>query len=223
MRKNKGMFLDFSNTITTVESENLSIKAWLSFITEKYHLTGDVYEKFVKRRLEKLVEREKKFETFMEINREVLKELYGIEDIFEDDYYKFHEKYLRLRPDFLNFFDAIRNEFVTVVVTDADDIYTKRTMSSLGIYEIFDFIVTAEDVKAPKPDSRIFQEALRKAGNPEILIYIGDSERRDIKGAKKMGFIVIKMEDHSGETVADYVVHNFTEVLGILKKEKIIK
>ncbi|MEM3255910.1 MAG: HAD family hydrolase [Thermoplasmatales archaeon] len=222
MRNRKGLFFDFSNTITTEESENQSLDKWISFLNEKYHLGDDAYEKFVRRRLEKLVEREKNFKTFMQINREVLMEYYGIEDISEEEYYLFHEMYLRLRPDFLKFFNIIKDKFVTGVITDADNTYTKRTMSALGIYGIFDFIVTAEEVKVPKPDSKIFEEALRRAGYPEKVVYIGDSEKRDIIGAKNMGFIVIKIASQPGETAADYVATNFTEVLQILESNKII-
>ncbi|MEM0136306.1 MAG: HAD family hydrolase [Thermoplasmatales archaeon] len=222
MRNREGLFFDFSNTITTEESENQSLDRWISFLNEKYHLGDDAYERFVRRRLEKLAEREKNFKTFMQINREVLKEYYGIEDVFEEEYYRFHEMYLRLRPDFLEFFNTVKDRFVTGVITDADNIYTKRTMSTLGIYGIFDFIVTAEEIKAPKPDSKIFEEALRRASYPERVVYIGDSEKRDIIGAKNMGFIVIKITSHPSETAADYVASNFTQVLQILESNKII-
>ncbi|MGC8618747.1 MAG: HAD family hydrolase [Thermoplasmata archaeon] len=223
MRKEKGIFLDFSNTITTVESENLAIEKWLSFIREKYGLDQGIYEKFINMRLKKLVERESNFRTFMQINKEVLKEIYGIDEIYEEEYYSFHERFLRLRDDFKEFLEKVREQFIVVVVTDADNTYTERTLSSLGIYGSFDLIVTAEDVRAPKPDRRIFEEALRRSGYPKKVVFIGDSERRDIQGAKKMNFLVIKMEDHSGETGADFVVKNFSQVIDILKSSGLLQ
>lgn len=223
MVKNRSIFLDYSNTITTVESENMAIEKWLSFIRDKYNLDQGMSEKFLELRLKKLVERERNFKTFMEINREVLNELYGIKEIYEDEYYRFHEKYLRLRDDFLPFMKEVKGAFSVVVVTDADNIYTERTMRSLGIYDLFDCIVTAEDVKAPKPDRRIFEEALRRSGYPEQVIFIGDSERRDIQGANNMNFLVIKMGDPSRDTAADFVATNFSQVLKILEERGLLK
>lgn len=212
----RAIFLDFSNTITTVESENNSIYKWLDLLSNKYHIPTDIRSAFSKRRLEKLVDREKKFRTFMEINREVLWELYGISEIYEEEYYEFHEQNLRLRPDFIDFVYSAKDSFQIVMVTDADNIYTDRTLSALGIKEYFDSIVTAESVRAPKPDPKIFNEALREAHNPSKVIFIGDSERRDIEGAKKMKFFTLKMEDTPSPTVADGIVHCFNDVTDII-------
>ncbi|MCL5874157.1 MAG: HAD family hydrolase [Candidatus Thermoplasmatota archaeon] len=213
MLSDKAIFLDYSNTITTVESENASISKWLDFIAEKYQINGDVHATFAKMRLEKLIDREKRFRTFMEINREVFLELYGLTYIFEEDYYRSHERNLRLRPDFINFISTVRKKFQVVMVTDADNLYTERTLNALEIAEYFDTIVTAEMVRAPKPDPRIFNVALKESHNPSKVVFIGDSERRDIEGAKRMKFFTIKMDDGLSQTVADRTVHNFDEVL----------
>ncbi len=213
MATDKAIFLDFSNTITTVESENKSISDWLDLVAEKYHIGGEIHRNFGKMRMEKLIDREKNFRTFMEINREVLHELYGLMDILEEEYYRSHEKGLVLRPDFVNFMDKVMGRFKVVMVTDADDLYTKRTLQALGITRYFEVIVTAEMVRAPKPDPKIFNFALRESHNPSRVVFIGDSERRDIEGAKRMNFITLKMDDDSSKTAADRTVHNFREVM----------
>ncbi len=216
MPPEKAIFLDFSNTITTVESENLSMEQWLELVREKYNIKPDIRENFKRMRLDKLVDRESKFRTFMEINHEVLSELYGISDIYEENYYRFHEINLRLRAEFIEFIESARKRFQIVMVTDADNTYTWRTTSALGITKYFDSIVTAEMVRAPKPDQRIFRTALKEAHDPSRVIFIGDSERRDVQGAKSMGFFVIKMDDGVGETRADRIVHSFAEVSRII-------
>ena len=221
MTSDKAIFLDFSNTITTVSSENNSIKKWLDLIKEKYQINGDMHATFAKKRLAKLVDREKKFRTFMQINHEVLLELYGISEIYEEEYYRFHEENLRLRPDFVDFITGVQRSFQIIMVTDADNIYTDRTLSALGITRYFDSIITAEKVGAPKPDSRIFKSALMAAHNPSRVVFIGDSERRDIEGAKNMKFFTLKMDDDSGPTIADRTVHNFLEVSRIIETDNL--
>lgn len=212
MLADKAIFLDFSNTITTVESENRSISKWLDLLIEKYHLDDSLITDFRRIRLDKLVDRERKFRTFMQINHEVLSELFGISEIFEEDYYRLHEQNLRLRPDFLEFITGARERLQVLMVTDADNLYTKRTLTALGIEKFFDSIVTAEMVGAPKPHQKIFKAALKEAHEPSRVVYIGDSERRDIEGAKRMKFFTLKMDDGSDPTSADRTVHNFKEV-----------
>lgn len=212
MLSDLAIFLDFSNTITTVESENTSISLWLDLIAEEYHIRDDIRTRFPKRRLEKLVDREKRFRTFMEINREVLSELYGLTQIFEEEYYRSHERNLRLRPDFIGFIRDASKKFQIVMVTDADNLYTDRTLIALKIEKYFDSIVTAEMVRAPKPDPRIFDLALEESHHPSRVIFIGDFERRDIEGAKSKKFFTLKMDDDSSPTIADKTVHNFDDV-----------
>jgi HAD superfamily hydrolase (TIGR01549 family) len=216
------IFLDFSNTITTVESENEAMDRYLSFIRERYNLDDGIFKKFRDLRSEKLIQRENKFKTFMEINMEVLRELYGIHDIYPERYYEYHVKFLRLRPDFHLFATSIKGLTKIVMVTDADTEYTARTVAALGISEIFDAIVTAEQVRISKPNPGIFMEALRRAGNPTRVVFVGDSERRDVEGAKRMKFFTILMGNGNDHTSADARVVNFKEVLDILEKMEIL-
>ncbi len=218
MLSDQAIFLDYSNTITTVESENAYISGWLDLVAKKYSINDDFHAKFGKMRLAKLIDREKKFRTFMEINREVLFELYGLTNILEEEYYRSHEKNLRLRPDFIDFIKKARDRFQVVMVTDADNVYTERTLNALEITGYFDLIVTAEMVGAPKPDPRIFNFALKESHSPSRVVFIGDSERRDIEGAKKMKFLTLKMDDDSTQTIADRTVHNFDEVMEVINR-----
>jgi putative hydrolase of the HAD superfamily len=219
---NAAILLDFSNTITTVESENESIGKWLDLIKQRYNIKDNVHSRFKAMRLEKLVDREKRFRTFMEINREVLSEIYGISEIFEEEYYASHEKNLRLRPDFIPFVAQMMEKFQIIMVTDADNVYTERTLAALRIAQYFDSIVTAENVGAPKPSPKIFNEALNVAQYPSKVLFIGDSERRDIEGAKSMKFITVKMDDDSSPTIADERVHDFSHVTEIIKRRHLL-
>uniref|UniRef100_A0A9L0IZX3 Haloacid dehalogenase-like hydrolase domain-containing protein 3 n=2 Tax=Equus asinus TaxID=9793 RepID=A0A9L0IZX3_EQUAS len=58
----------------------------------------------------------------------------------------------------------------------------------LGLREHFDFVLTSEAAGWPKPDSRIFHEALRLAQvEPAVAAHVGDSYHCDYKGARAIG------------------------------------
>ncbi|KAM4876523.1 haloacid dehalogenase-like hydrolase domain-containing protein 3 isoform 1-T4 [Thomomys bottae] len=58
----------------------------------------------------------------------------------------------------------------------------------LGLREYFDFVLTSEATGWPKPDPRIFHEALRLARmEPTEAAHIGDSYHYDYQGARAVG------------------------------------
>jgi 2-haloacid dehalogenase len=61
-----------------------------------------------------------------------------------------------------------------------------------GVSELFDVIVTSEELEVYKPHSRIFKETLHKMGAArEKTVFIGDSIISDMCGAKKAGLTTI--------------------------------
>lgn len=68
------------------------------------------------------------------------------------------------------------------VATNRDDYLLRRAFSDIGIdVELFDFIKTCED-GIKKPDSRVFDEAL-KMFEAEEIIFVGDSPICDLPAA----------------------------------------
>uniref|UniRef100_A0A8C8XK70 Haloacid dehalogenase-like hydrolase domain-containing protein 3 n=1 Tax=Panthera leo TaxID=9689 RepID=A0A8C8XK70_PANLE len=71
-------------------------------------------------------------------------------------------------------------------------------LMGLGLREYFDFVLTSEASGWPKPDPRIFREALRLAQvEPAMAAHIGDSYPCDYKGARAVGmhsFLVVGPE-----------------------------
>jgi len=207
------LMLDFSNTITTVESEDNALKNYLDFVAKVDGIKDDdLYNKFTNMRSAKLIDRETNFRTFIEINREVLEELYHVKNIYEEEYYRFHESLLKLKDDFISFIEDIKENIKVVLVTDADNIYTYRTLNALRIRNYFDFIITAEEVRKPKPFPEIFEKAMNACNGSKLFWHVGDSERRDVDGAKKLGIFAVLMSDSIKETAADAVVKNFSEL-----------
>ncbi|CAM9360926.1 unnamed protein product [Choristocarpus tenellus] len=65
-------------------------------------------------------------------------------------------------------------------------------LRSLGVYDMFDFVLTSRECGMEKPNPLIFEEALRLAGvvsgNGITGVHIGDTFSRDIMGASAAGW-----------------------------------
>ncbi len=63
-----------------------------------------------------------------------------------------------------------------------------RKLEKFGILQFFDFIVTSEETGCEKPASELFLRCAELAGNlPSECLYVGDSLKNDIEGAKAAG------------------------------------
>lgn len=61
-------------------------------------------------------------------------------------------------------------------------------LTGLGLREHFDFVLTSEAVGCPKPDPRIFREALQRACvEPAVAAHVGDSYLCDYQGSQAVG------------------------------------
>jgi putative hydrolase of the HAD superfamily len=83
---------------------------------------------------------------------------------------------------------ALKQRNITIglisnVARDMEDVYRE-----LGLDPYLDFKVTSLEVGYDKPDPRIFNAALEKAGClPDEVIYVGDQYEQDILGARGVG------------------------------------
>ena len=68
----------------------------------------------------------------------------------------------------------------------------------LGLGQYIDGIVTSEEAGTEKPDRKVFDLCMEKAGvKPEESIFIGDSIAHDVKGAQNVGMPVILYQPKS--------------------------
>ena len=68
-------------------------------------------------------------------------------------------------------------------------------MAKIGISDFFSFEIKSEDIGVKKPDSIIFDHAIKASGvEPENIIHVGDNYVNDICGAQtaKMNYLWIK-------------------------------
>lgn len=72
-----------------------------------------------------------------------------------------------------------------------------QELARVSIRELFEAIVFSSDIGIIKPSSKIFQKALETFGvDVSRVVYIGDSLRRDIAGAKSLGMEAIWIQQN---------------------------
>ena len=92
-------------------------------------------------------------------------------------------------------------------------------IGKVGLESCLDFVVTAEDVGADKPDPPIFLAALGRAGvNASQAVYVGDQYETDIVGARGVGIkpILIDRYDLMPEVSDCPRIHGLSEVVQYL-------
>ena len=104
----------------------------------------------------------------LHLNEVYLKHRYGDIELFED-----------VVPTL----KALRQRYTIGLVSNGNS-YPERC----GLDDVFHFVVFATQCGAWKPDPRIFQVAVEKAGcSVQELLHVGDSPKEDIMGAAAVG------------------------------------
>jgi len=149
----------------------------------------------------------------------------SIEDFywFKKLYFENHKKYIKLFPETFEIIEQIRhNDSIHLgIISDIDNDYMDFQFNVFGIKEMFDSITTSEEVQSYKPDTKIFQIALKKADcQGEESIMVGDSYKKDIVGGKNVRMITIWINKFQVEDVvpekADFTVTHLKEISPIL-------
>lgn len=78
----------------------------------------------------------------------------------------------------------------------------------VGIHDIFKTMVFSSDIGRIKPSPGIYAKALEGLYVPySDVLFVGDSLRYDMEGAKEMGFITVWInQHHTSHPLADYVI-----------------
>ena len=84
--------------------------------------------------------------------------------------------------------DAVRAAGVRSAVISNSNGTIRALMQRLGLLDKLDFVIDSGEEGVEKPDPRIFQVALARAGaRPEDTAYIGDLYSIDVRGARGAG------------------------------------
>lgn len=108
------------------------------------------------------------------------------------------------------------------LVTNGPTEVQRTKLALLDLTERIDFAVISEDFGVPKPDRRIFAEALRRGGaSAEEAVFTGDSPEFDIAGAHGAGIRAVWM-DHGrtawppGVAAPNWTVHDIAGLRALL-------
>ncbi|NWJ49733.1 MAG: noncanonical pyrimidine nucleotidase, YjjG family [Bacteroidetes bacterium] len=128
-----------------------------------------------------------------------------------------------LMPGTIEVLEQLKNEYHLHIITNGFEEIQKVKMEYAGLNDYFDCIVTSEEAGSKKPDNRIFNYALEKAGAKVTeSIMIGDDFEVDILGATSIGMDTIFYDPKNTERVdqmSTYRVTHLTELLSLLERK----
>ncbi|MGB9823695.1 MAG: HAD family hydrolase [Candidatus Hydrothermia bacterium] len=114
-------------------------------------------------------------------------------EYFKKLYLEYHENYTEPFPGAVPALIKLKTAgFRMAIISNIDNEIIEPILKKLGIYDLFELIVTSEELGYGKPNKNIFLYTLNKLGiKPEDAIFIGDSLTNDVEGAKSVGMDAI--------------------------------
>lgn len=148
------------------------------------------------------ITKERFSEQFVGKNYKEFLPAFGITDVTTQE--KIHELKKKLYPDFLkharknehlfSMIQCMKNEYVLAVATTASMKNVREILSCFAASQLFDILITQEDVKALKPNPECYLRAMELAGiKPEHTIIFEDSAV-GLCAAMASGASVMKVE-----------------------------
>ena len=137
-------------------------------------LERDWWQSLVERTFESVGVLEK-FRDFPRFFRDVF-------DIFETD------AAWELYPETLSVLDVLKHRQIKVAMISNFDSRLYKVLSALGLDGVFHSVTISTAVGAAKPNSAVFDSALRQEDvMPAEALHVGDHQRQDYQGAKQAG------------------------------------
>ncbi len=219
------VYLDMTGTITDMDSENFALLKLAESIAKHFemeHSPKEVMEKIEKYRKPFMDKRAVEYTPIrilvIDAVAHILNRKLNNEERnwIEKRYVDVHAQYVRLAEGAKEGLLKIREIANHMgIITDGDRPYTEALVESLNIENLFDSITTAEDVGVGKPNPLIFKHAMM-LGKSAKKVHVGDSERRDVFGAKEAGMIAIKIGRET--KYGDYLASNLKDAANIIAK-----
>lgn len=101
----------------------------------------------------------------------------------------------RVFPDVRPALRSLRASGLRLAVVSNFDGRLRRLLRDLSLSQHFHAVVISSECGAAKPDPRIFAAALTALGStPGTTLHIGDSERLDVRGARRAGLRAIRID-----------------------------
>lgn len=134
------------------------------------------------------------------------------------DYLRLTPKRTALMPGARELLDDLRGIYRIHIITNGFHEVQQEKITSSGLEEHFDLVLSSEMAGARKPDPRIFAAALtRTKATPEQSLMIGDSVPADIKGARAAGWDQAHFAPRGeADEQATYVLRRLDDLRAIL-------
>ncbi|QDA31012.1 TIGR02253 family HAD-type hydrolase [Thermococcus indicus] len=149
-------------------------------------------------------------------------ELFDLDLRYEELMERYPHK-LHVYPDTIPVLEWLRESGYKLGAVTSGPEYQRLKLRLTGLMDYFDVVVTREDVKAIKPEPKIFLYTLEKLGvEPGEAVMVGDSLSQDVYGAKNVGMVAVWINRDGDEdyNMADYEIrtlHELRKVLGGLE------
>lgn len=116
----------------------------------------------------------------------------GVQNIDVSHAKKLWRKYQSTLPGMIDLIIRLRNRYILVGCTDNGKEWVDYYKQTYYLDSYFDAIVCSADIKVHKPNPKIYEVAIQKAGvNPEEILFIDDSSK-PLEGAKKAGMQTLR-------------------------------
>jgi len=139
---------------------------------------------------------------------------------FEATYNGMHLEHCRLFSDAIPAVHRVRATGLHVgLLTDIDEKFVRLLLEAVHLAPLLDSVTTSEAVGVGKPNPRIFQAALARAGcAPAEAVLVGDSRTRDVAGAKGVGILALHLH-RTGEPdpAANFAARTLTQAGDVLQ------
>ena len=101
-------------------------------------------------------------------------------------------KSIRIYPNTVSILECLSKKFRLAIVSNTQRLFTLPELKKFHIEEYFECIVFSSDVKASKPNPKIFKKLLSCMKiQPDDAIFVGDNMFDDIWGAQRVGMKTI--------------------------------
>lgn len=121
-----------------------------------------------------------------------------------------------------------RTDLICGIITSGITLKQMEKLIRLKVHRYIDHaaIFVSDQVGIGKPNPKLYMRAIERTGvAPHEALYVGDHPVNDMDAAKQAGMLTAwnrregKYLDLKGVTAPDYVIHNFWDLLDILRED----